>query len=108
MPRLKIVGGPRHLAKYVTKNRCDIIFTCHLVINFCVASDVCVLFCVRTGGMHLGINLYVQQLRSAHISAPGILLCVKMGIMNRFIVDCSRYLFWLNQKMLSWQENQKR
>ncbi len=28
----------------------------------------------------------------AHISTPGILLCVKMGSMNGFIVDCSRYL----------------
>ncbi len=42
------------------------------------------------------INFYVQQEHSAHISTPGILLCVKMGSMNRFIVDCSRYLFWFH------------
>ncbi len=39
------------------------------------------------------INVYVQQVCSEHIGAPGILLCVKMGSMNGFIVDCSRYSF---------------
>ncbi len=38
------------------------------------------------------VEFYVQLISSAHISAPGILLCVKMGTTNRFIVDCSRYL----------------
>ncbi len=27
---------------------------------------------------------------------PGILLCVEMGSLNMFIVDCSRYLFWFH------------
>ncbi len=32
----------------------------------------------------------------AHISASGVLLCVKTGSMNGFSADCSRYVFWFH------------
>ncbi len=38
------------------------------------------------------IKCYVQLVMFAHISVPGVLLCVKIGSMNGFIGDCSRYL----------------
>ncbi len=45
---------------------------------------------------HLLINFHVQPSLFAHISASGVLLCIKMGSMNRFIADCSRYVFWFH------------
>ncbi len=45
---------------------------------------------------HLLINFHVQPSLFAHISAYGVLLCVKMGSMNGFIADCSRYMFWFH------------
>ncbi len=36
---------------------------------------------------HLLINFYVQPVMFAHISIPGVLLCVKMGSMNMFIIE---------------------
>ncbi len=45
---------------------------------------------------HLLINFHVQPSLFAHISASGVLLCVKTGSMNRFIADCSRYVFWFH------------
>ncbi len=41
---------------------------------------------------HLLINFHVQPSLFAHISASGVLLCV----MNGFIADCSRYMFWFH------------
>ncbi len=45
---------------------------------------------------HLLINFHVQPSLFAHISASGVLLCVKTGSMNGFIADCSRYVFWFH------------
>ncbi len=45
---------------------------------------------------HLWINFHVQPALFAHISTSGVLLCVKTGSMNGFIVDCRRYLFWFH------------
>ncbi len=45
---------------------------------------------------HLLINFDVQPSLFAHISASGVLLCVKMGSINGFIADCSRYVFWFH------------
>ncbi len=45
---------------------------------------------------HLFINFHVQPSLFAHISASDVLLCVKMGSMNVFIADCSRYVFWFH------------
>ncbi len=45
---------------------------------------------------HLLINFHVQPSLFAHISASGVLLCVKTGSMNGFIADCSRYMFWFH------------
>ncbi len=45
---------------------------------------------------HLLIYFYVQPSLFAHISASGVLLCVKIGCMNGFIADCSRYVFWFH------------
>ncbi len=45
---------------------------------------------------HLLINFDVQPSLFAPISASGVLLCVKMGSMNGFIADCSRYVFWFH------------
>ncbi len=42
---------------------------------------------------HLLINFHVQPSLFAHISASGVLLCVKTDSMNGFIADCSRYVF---------------
>ncbi len=44
----------------------------------------------------LFINFHVQPSLFAHISASGVLLCVKMGNMNEFITDCSRFVFWFH------------
>ncbi len=52
---------------------------------------------------HLLINFHVQPSIFAHISASGDLLCVKMGSMNGFIADCSRYVFWFH--IISQSEN---
>ncbi len=38
----------------------------------------------------------VQRVYYAHISPPGIFLCVKMGNMNEFVGDSSNYLFWFH------------
>ncbi len=42
---------------------------------------------------HLLINFHVQSSLFAHISASGILLCVKM---DGFIANCGRYVFWFH------------
>ncbi len=57
-----------------------------------------ILFCGRMDSMqcHLVINVYVEQVCYAYISAPGICICFQMGSMNGFIVDSRRYLFWLH------------
>ncbi len=61
---------------------------------------------------HLLINFHVQPSLFAHISASGVLLCVKTGSINGFITDCSRYVFWFHISQsgnaLGWQANQKR
>ncbi len=41
---------------------------------------------------NLLINFHVQP----SLFVSGVLLCVKMGCINGFIVDCSRYLFWFH------------
>ncbi len=45
---------------------------------------------------HLLINFHVQRSLFTHINTSGVLLCFKMGIMNGFITDCSRYVFWFH------------
>ncbi len=76
-----------HLVLIAMFNQWCLHISVHLAFYFVLEWVVC---------MPSGVYFYVHLVNSAHIRAPCILLCGKTGCMNRFIVDCRRYLFWFH------------
>ncbi len=63
----------------------------------------------RESVSHLLINYYVQPDIYVHISTPSVLFCVRMGSMNGFFVDYSKYLSYfhvIDQSGNALQSNQ--
>ncbi len=61
----------------------------HLAFYFVLERIICTC-------RHLGINFSMFSCILHTSVRHGILLCVKMGRINRFIVDCRMYLFWFH------------